>query len=175
MCQIETIVWCEIFLQNFPFSEIFDWRLISLLALLLSPYVVSRTDWYARKWRKWGNVDAVQGINVYPQINLIYRGGILIQLTWKCHILNRNSRAEESQTFSVDFSLSLLFLREYLFLGQVDTRTVLQLDEVQTPSCCKASAPVNWPWTGHWIPTSSRNTALYSDVQSYLRKDAWSP
>lgn len=39
------------------------------------------------------------------------------------------------------YTVSLLFLREYLFLDRVDTKTVLQLDKVQASSCCEASGP----------------------------------
>lgn len=77
-------------------------------------------------------------------------------------------RAENLKPSLLTFqSVSLRFLRGCLFLGQC-TKTVLQFDKVQTPSSCKASALLKWPWTGHWIPTSSGNTALCSAMQSYL-------
>ena len=61
-------------------------------------------------------------------------------------LLGRSMQKKKEKTlhcffFVFFYTVSLLFLREYLFLDRVDTKTVLQLDKVQASSCCEASGP----------------------------------
>lgn len=95
------------------------------------------------------------------------RGQVLSPLTWRHKLSTIAEQGHLNPSLVILLCPWLLFLREYLFLGWY-TKTVLQLDKVQAPSGCKASALLKWPWTGQWVPGSTGNTALCSAMQFNL-------